>query len=306
MLKRRIVFPGLILLLLIFSNLCAAANYPYLIFDSDGNPEFPKNFRSSKTPYPKTTSKTPSRLGLDTLNMSGSAQFTHSNFNNMIHALGIKAGYVIDLRQESHGFLDGTPVSWYGIKNGVNKNKTPEEIALLENSLIEALNMKKKVVVFKHIETGNKESFKPVLTSYQHASDEKTFVLNNGFNYARFYVLDHYPPTDAQIDEFVQFIKTLSQPSWLHFHCHAGHGRTTTFIVMYDMIRNAHHVSMSDIIQRQALIGGENLIDVTDDGTWRITINKNRLHIIEAFYQFVKDPKGYSAGTWSAWRANNS
>lgn len=299
---KRIFISIRFLILLACGPVLATNTYPYLIFDlNDNQSEFPKNFRSAPTPYPKDAKNTPSRLGLDTLNISGSGQFTETNFKQMVTRLKIKTGYIIDLRQESHGFLDSTPVSWFGVDNSENKGKTPKKIRILENRLIQNLKDKKKVTVFHRIKEEPKVLFKPELFSYQSVSLEKTFVTQQGFKYIRYYVLDHFPPTDAQIDEFVQFVKKLPPSTWLHFHCHAGDGRTTTFMVLYDMIRNAHNVSMMDIIKRQTIIGGANLMDISHD-SWRITLKQQRLHLIEAFYLYAKDPKGYPAITWSEWR----
>ena len=50
--------------------------------------------------------------------------------------------------------------------------------------------------------------------------------------------------------------------SWLHFHCLAGYGRTATFMAIYDMMKNPD-VGLSDIVYRQSMTGGENLLNST-------------------------------------------
>ena len=64
----------------------------------------------------------PSEDGLDTLCISGSAQFSVPQFRALASSLRECAGdrtvYVFDLRQESHGFVnEGIPLSWYGTHN---------------------------------------------------------------------------------------------------------------------------------------------------------------------------------------------
>lgn len=306
---------------LVFSNATFASKtekshskaYPYLIFDAEGNPKFPKNFRSSTTAFPKDTPHTPSRAGLDTLNISGSAQFTKTNFKHIVHELNLKSGYIIDLRQESHGFLDVIPISWFGIYDAENKNKTDNEIYTLENNLIRHLNKGhdskklKEVFVFKRIKKDSKETFKSYPFAYYHAETEQSFIHEfGGFQYHRIYVLDHYPPTNTQIDQFVQFVKNLPESQWLHFHCHGGRGRTTTFMILYDMIRNTDKAGLVDIILRQSLIGGENFFDTTDTkNEWQVPINAIRLSQLEAFYLYVKDPNGYSKTSWTDWITKN-
>ncbi len=46
-------------------------------------------------------------------------------------------------------------------------------------------------------------------------------------------VTDDMAPDAAQTDRFVEFCRTMAPGTWLHIHCRAGHGRTTTFMVMY-------------------------------------------------------------------------
>lgn len=58
-------------------------------------------------------------------------------------------------------------------------------------------------------------------------------------NYIRIPVQDRHGPDDDTVNAFVTFVKTLPEDVWLHFHCLAGEGRTTTFMVIYDILRNA-------------------------------------------------------------------
>ncbi len=318
MLKRKSLLLRFIFLLIVYTNFgvnfsfatlqCTNPNpnpnpnYPYLILDVINNPEYPRNFRSSRTPYPRhTDTNAPSRIGLESLNISGSAEFTQTNFNHMFRDLNITTAYIVDLRQESHAFLNTTPVSWYGYENAENKNKSPQEIEALENQLTDNLSKQKETIVYDRIKKEPQMAFKPRNFSYQTASTEKTFVESKGFKYSRIYVLDEHAPTDMEIDQFVEFVKAIPQDSWIHFHCHAGDGRTTTFMILYDMIRNADKVSSDDIIRRQALLGGVNFHDVINLTPEKISMNQERLKQMEAFYQYVKDPKGYAGNSWSSW-----
>ena len=74
----------------------------------------------------------PSKAGLDTLNISGSAQFSAPQFAELADTLRECADgrnvYIIDLRQESHVLVnEGIPLSWYGSHNWANKDMTLEE-----------------------------------------------------------------------------------------------------------------------------------------------------------------------------------
>ena len=60
------------------------------------------------------------------------------------------------------------------------------------------------------------------------------------------------------IPKIIKFVENQPKGSWLHFHCKEGIGRTTTFMIMYDIIKNNKTVSLNDIITRQVLLSGMN------------------------------------------------
>lgn len=298
---------GLLILLLNFliSGMPVYAKdpvYPVLIFDSQGDNTSLKNFRTSKAPFANTTEdKIPSREGLETLNISGSGEFNGATLQRIMKDLP-NEGYVVDLRKESHGFLDNTPVSWYGFRNMDNKDRSPGSIKSSEQRNLEVLSIQRKARVY--LLKGEGESFSgPRNISFKEAKPEEKFVKDNSpFGYMRFYVLDHYPPDNTQIDAFVEFVKKLPEGTWLHFHCHGGKGRTTTFMAMYDIIRNAKKVSFEDIIKRQYLLGGANLWETNKAEEWKIPLQQKRLATLQNFYEYVKDEEqGYTKRPFSVW-----
>ena len=62
--------------------------------------------------------------------MSGSAQFSVSQFRALAALLRERSGnvWIIDCRQETHGFINGIAVSWCGENNGANRGKTADMI----------------------------------------------------------------------------------------------------------------------------------------------------------------------------------
>lgn len=281
--------------------------YPVIIFDSTSNSEFPNNFRTSYSPYSRITSDSPTRIGLDALNISGSAQFTETNLKNILgflkYYVAPKNIIIVDLRQESHGFLDNMPVSWYAESNSANQDKTAAEIKLLETSLLDNLRDQDLITVnMRQKEKNAAEStrFIPYEVSYQKALTEAKMLKKYAAKYKRFYVKDHHAPTAEQVDEFLNFIATLPNNTWLHFHCRAGIGRTTTFMAMLDILRNAHKVTLEGIIKRQVLIGGTDLLD-TKRGLEQSESKEKRKEFITQFYRYASDVEGYPKTNWSEW-----
>ena len=72
--------------------------------------------------------------------------------------------------------------------------------------------------------------------------------------YIRIPVTDGNLPNDNMVNYFIDFVKKQPENTWLHFHCKAGAGRTTTFMIMYDIIKNHNYVDLNDIITRQILL----------------------------------------------------
>jgi len=68
-------------------------------------------------------------------------------------------------------------------------------------------------------------------------------------------------------------------------------------------MRNGHKVSLEDIVARQALLGGSNLFDISEEGddNWKKEAAIERKDFITKFYKYVKDRRGYPEKSWSEW-----
>lgn len=287
-------------------------NHNPLVLDAKDSFTFPRRFRTTLTPIPskklahylKSRGKLPSLKGYQALNASGSAQFSRKN---ILAALSSMQGqvYIVDLRKESHGFINGEAISWYGKRNWANKGQTDSFLSHLETRLFQRLiNLKKTSIC--HLPKGSSSNLcniNSISTSIETAKTEKQLLNDLGLKYIRFPVLDRWRPNDAIIDQFVKFVKSLPARVWLHFHCRGGSGRTTTFLVMYDIIRNAQHVTLNDIIARHALAGVKDLkkIPYVMFEEWQTTGALERLAVIEKFYEYVRDSEGYSSRSWTEW-----
>ncbi len=304
---RKINSSFLMLFTLFFMCCCyAQSTNVQLVIDATNKAQLPKHFRTTNTPLTNTAGV--STIGLQNLHIAGSAEFSELQLQQAIKQLQNPIT-IVDLRQESHGFINGTAVSWYGINNWANINKTDQQVALDESnrlnalhnlSTITALRVRKKDKI-KGIISGGK----PVTLSTTDIESEADLVHKYHLGYQRFYVTDRHAPTDATVDQFIQFVNHLPTGTTLYFHCRAGEGRTTTFMAMYDMMRNAKQVSLNDIIKRQQLLGGINLLKDDEIQALSQSLKSQRLQFIKRFYEYCRTNTNNYQTSWQQWLQNH-
>ena len=272
---------------------------PVLIFD--GGTQLPVQFRDTMSVY---ATEPFSLEGLSTLNTSGSHQYDETQLQNIITRVDPNDFVIhfVDLRQESHVFINGIPVSWYADDDWANVGRS---LAWIEED--ETLHLL-RMIAARSITVGTvvkgkdgKVSMKdPVNVDVKDATTEMGLAHQLGIDYIRIPVSDHCRPTDDMVDRFVTFVHGLPANAWLHFHCHGGDGRTTTFMALYDMIRNAQNVSLDDTVARQSLIGQYHLFNgKSEEETLRAAFMLRKA-FITAFYSYVKEG-GYATMSWTEW-----
>jgi hypothetical protein len=281
---------------------------PTLVFDEKPTRELPRNFRTTLTPLKaKNGSKLPSITGLETLNASGSSQFSDESLRGAMKEMRGKI-WIVDLRKESHGFINGIPISWYARGNQSNTDESDSNILRLENMLFRDIKRQKGLMVYQVEEKQAGQLLKttPINVTLESAQTEIGLVSNYNLGYIRLGVLDHHRPSDDVVDDFVDLVKSLPNDAWLHFHCRGGKGRTTTFIAMYDMLKNGKNVSLKDIMKRQELLGGSSLLNISDDpqDDWKKKAAEERKKFIESFYTYATSRRGYPNYTWTEWLKN--
>lgn len=289
------IFHSILLLAASFANPVVVAmetKEPTLILNMENQSVLPKNFRTTLDPLAETTEKLPSIQGLRTLSASASGQFSEKSLNEILKHIPHSNILIVDLRQESHGFLDGMAVSWYGEHDWANVDKNLVEIAMDERSRLGHIQERGFASVFDH------ESPIPVYT--KNVIQEETLVASKKLHYKRIPVTDHCKPSSEAVDDFLAMIKNLNSDTWIHFHCAAGRGRSTTFIVMYDMLKNAKDVSFDDIVLRHSLLGGKDLMKPPAQDLWKYPYLVERQKFLKEFYQYSKEAD-FRALTWTAW-----
>lgn len=241
-----------------------------LILDSQNYYGIPKHFRKSTNMLNVESSKELNLSGLNALNISGSKQFSEYNLPLVIDSIGTSLPItIIDLRQESHGFINGAPISFANAKNNANMGLTKDEVILDEYNRLNSIKLNVPITYYNH---------KNITIVPKKVEDEDHLVTSKSLSYIRIPVTDGKIPTDDMVDYFVSFVKSQPKNTWLHFHCKQGIGRTTTFMIMYDMMKNAHHVTADDIIKRQLLLAN------FDEGQIKSFYNNERIIFLNNFY----------------------
>ena len=245
----------------------------------------------------------PSTEGLDTLNISASEQFSESQFHELADELRARADgkqiVIVDLRAESHCFLNGIPVSWQELNNWGNLFLTPEEIEADEAERFEPLLG--QTVQAVGLPAGS--SGEPAEIKVTSVTFERELVESEGFTYLRLDCTDHAMPTPAEIDTFIDFVKSIDMDdTWFHFHCVGGKGRTGTFMMLYDKMKNPQ-VSDKDIMYRHAQMGASYPI-YTGSGA-NAPMYTEKAELTPLLYQYVEEncEDGYSV-SWSEWLAD--
>lgn len=247
-----------------FSN----KNETLIVKDSDAITGLPNRFRD-----------------LTNLNISGSAQFTPSQIENIKNSINKPDICIVDLRQESHGFINDLAISFYSIGKDLNNGFTTEETISTEDKLLNSIKQNSQINIY--------DKLGKVLTNItvDSVSTENNAINKNGLKYQRFAVKDGGIPSTTTIDDFVDFIKNKPEGQHLHFHCDAGEGRTTLFMAMYQTMLNNTNLSLNQIISYQYNIGGVLLTD-----------NKNQLEFLQEFYNYVSENKSTNyEKTYSQW-----
>jgi len=222
------------------------------------------------------------------LHMSGSSQFSERTFSAVLPLLKGNIT-VIDLRQESHGFIKGIPISWYAEENRSNEGMTREALQAKEEKQLSDLIAQEEVQVRSILEKtagiithAKDHSFMP-----EEIETEKALVARLGLSYYRLPVLDHHRPEESVVAQFVSFVERLSANTWLHFHCRGGKGRSTTFMILYAILKNNKKATLEEISARQVQLGGSDLFSISqeEEKAWKKEAAIERKQFIERFYE---------------------
>lgn len=277
------------------------------MLSAEDSQTLPKRFRTTRGKIPQTYNT----MGLATLNMSGSGQFSSSQFKallNYLADLGISPSQlvVVDLREEPHAFLNGHAFGWYA-KGAWHTHGDPVAVVMNnERERLAELSLGQTAILRK-IVGKNKKGEPHLLTTKSYVitslMTEEQLVIAAGAQYVRLPITDHRRPEDKVVDQFLELIKRLPSDAWLHWHCHGGRGRTSVAMVMYDMVRNPT-LSRKAIIDRQVALGSIDIRERSNGFKSHKYPNEDARHaFINRFYDYLHAPDGYGVMSWTKWVA---
>jgi len=281
-----------------------SAEKPVLIWDIDFDQadDLPRNWRSTDDPTARI-SEAGAPLGLRDLRASGSGEFTPAGLKLvLVQTRG--AVIVFDLRQETHIFVNNLPVSWYAPRDWSNVGRSHSEIEADEAARVGSLKPGSKIDIrpghpVKH---GDANAVAAQKVTVDRASTERDVVEFAGASYVRITVTDHTRPLDSEVDRFVLAVRALPKDAWAHFHCEAGLGRTTTFMVLYDMLRNAGQLSLEEIVNRQKCLShGYDVLQPDEPVNWKAPYAAERAKFIRLFYDYARANPSGQPDLWSEW-----
>jgi Inositol hexakisphosphate len=275
-------------------------------------PQLPLNFRSIQEKFPNISGAT----------ASGSAQYSPLQLQAMLDQNAVTTPLVIvDLRQEPHGFLliedalngdTEIAVGWFAERDWLNVAKGLPSVLADEVSRLTEASQASELIVCDVISksttedgicTANLHTVQPTAAYTEREVVQKVPKVS----YLRLPSTDHCRPRDSEVDQFVAFEATLAPNTWLHFHCRAGDGRTTTFMAMHDIIHNAPGDTLQTILTRQGpLPAGINGVDLlhasTNKDIFDYPFSAERVTFMQNFYNYVCEakPEGFKL-TWSDW-----
>ncbi len=262
------------------------ASFAPLVYDSEG-PEL-RRYRSTDEPPEMTGVAT---AGLSTLRCSGSAQLSAAGFTalraRLAHVPAARL-HVVDLRQESHGFLNGAAVSWYARSNWGCVGLAEDEALALERMRLRLLAAAEWVEVASAADVKQRKQGAAVEVRPERVEDEAQVLALPPGQYVRLPVADHARPSDAVVERFVRLVDALDVDAHLHFHCRGGKGRTVTFFVLLDLLRSADRLPFAEVLDRQQRLHDYDMRRLPALSAAKAPAIRERLEFVERFARFAR------------------
>jgi protein-tyrosine phosphatase len=282
---------------------------PCLVRETQNNTHDIRNWRTAKMIETAVKAKRGNITGLDHLWMSGSGATSINGFTAMVVNIHnttdnkVRKIIDVDLRQESHGYLDSDAITITAENNWGNLGKTRKQVFTDEKKWLKDLSKEPSAEdVLTPAQFKSRHFQQGISIPVKTVKNEKEVAESRKLQYFRLTVTDYMAPTDEDIDRFVELVRKTKPDTWLHFHCLGGDGRSTTFMVMYDMLHNADKVPLEDIIKRQAAVAPfYNVLKTDSPDAIKVPLYQKRALFIRKFYIFSQAYLNGYIEKWSTW-----
>lgn len=250
-----------------FTEPVAVTTEVNLVFDKKFESKTPQNFRKNEE-----------------LKISGSGTFSEPAAKFIAKVSEVVL--VVDLRQESHGLINSKPVTWESDRDWANANMGVEQVIQREKRYLSEVRIGSKI-------QGSKVSS---------IETEESLIRSLGQSYVRLAVTNHVRPSNSQVDRFIEAVRNMPATSWIHIHCRTGKGRTTTFMLMYDMLRSAWNTSYDVILERNLKLSSDfELVALSPEGDWQRPYQEDTIAFLKEFYNYAKAHPNGEGLWWSGW-----
>jgi hypothetical protein len=202
--------------------------------------------------------------------------------------------YIINLLPDNLYYYKNRCLTWYGL------GSTEKTLGAIRQSKIKS-RIKKFFIWLIY-------GYPPIDDRTQVQTEEEV-VRDLGAHYLMPLQNEGNWPTEVSyVDDLMTFFENLPQEATLYFHCIHGKGRTTTFLVLYDIFKNHKKVPLLDIINRHYCFGRENLFDTAlwKNGCWTQEALIARKNFVEHFYAYMNAEDGYTHQTFQKWIKNQN
>lgn len=240
--------------------------------------------------------------------LSASQQLSASQLEKFIKKVPSRNFTVIDLREETHFYVDGFPVSITNRKNNLNEGKPLSQIEQEENAIAEALK-NKEIPLYKRVikEERDAEGVQKKRVSYvpkesllpKNVETEAALVKRLNGTYIRMPITDHggFLSTN-EIDSLVSLYDAQKKKAaWVHVHCAAGKGRSSSALTMLAILTWAKSLSLEEIFSRLEARGNKQLIQQPEPG--KQLKQRSNIEFWKIFHAFAKNRS--SGMLWSDW-----
>jgi hypothetical protein len=241
------------------------------------------------------------------LRVSVSAQPSEEALVKLLHQ-NAASMTVIDVRQESHGFVNGGPITWMTEHNWGNISRSHDDAMAEEERLLTGVKNAGEIekMVFRSKNPADTFAQRGALEKIKvKSADSEQFVVeSHNARYVRLTIPEGLRPADEEVDRLIETVRILPDKGWIHVHDRMENTRANLVSAMVDMLKNSNQLSFDLIVARQnAFLMDKTWSDPNIGRDWSRTYAHERRAFLEAFYRYTQANPSGQPRTWTEWLA---